>query len=475
MTRNSSIKGGQLGFFFLDFLMIVLLVVNLLWIVFDWLFEYEMLRGYLYGIAPDFTEMYAANIHPRFILIDLMFVSVFLAEFFIRWAMAVYQRIYHRWFFFPFLHVYDLLGCIPVGGFRFLRLLRVISITYRLQKNGIIDLSDTAVVRFIRKYQGILIEELSDRVTINILSDIQREVRTGGPVVDRIVNEVVMPQRESLVEWMSHRIEKVANDNYDGYREDIREYVQERINTALDENDEFARLELIPIFGSVVRNTMERAISDMVFSVINGIMQDLASSRNRVLINEAADVIFDAILLKEEDTELNRLVVDTVDRSLEIVKQQVSVQQWKLRDLAEDEEHFRELLREELMKADADEDVKLDLDLDLDRGRDQDQGQEKHKHEKQAQNQHENQDQDLDQDQDKHKHENQGQDLDQGQAEHQDSDIKTGAGINRGADISSDAGLDAETEEQTRKETHLKTAEKQGPDADGKADGTSKK
>ena len=363
MTRNNPVKSGQIGFFFLDFLMIILLVVNLAWIVFDWLFEYEMLRGYLYGIAPDFTEMYASSIHPRFILIDLMFVSVFLTEFFIRWAMAVYQRIYHRWFFFPFLHFYDLLGCIPVGGFRFLRLLRIISITYRLQKNGIIDLSDTAVVRFIRKYHGILIEELSDRVTINILSDIQREVRTGGPVVDRIVNEVVMPQRESLVEWMSHRIEKVANDNYDGYREDIREYVQERINTALDENDEFARLELIPVFGSMVRSTVEKAIADMVFSVINGIMQDLASSRNRVLINEAADVMFDAILLKEEDTELNRLVVDTVDRSLEIVKQQVSVQQWKLRDLADDEEHFRELLREELMKADAEEDVEINKDI----------------------------------------------------------------------------------------------------------------
>lgn len=360
MSRKKHLEGGQAGFFILDFLMIILLMVNLVWIVFDWLFEYELIRGFLQMHVPDFTATYATVVHPRFILIDLMFVAVFLTEFFVRWAMAVYQRVYHRWFFFPFIHFYDLLGCIPVGGFRFLRLLRIVSITYRLQKNGIIDLSDTVVVRFLRKYYGIILEELSDRVTVNILSDIQREVRTGGPVVDRILNDVVMPQRTSLVEWMSHRIEKVANDNYDGYREDIREYVQERITTALDENDEFARLEQIPVFGSVVRNTMERAISDMVFSVINGIMQDLASNRNRVLINEAADVLFDAILLKEEDTELNRLVVDTVDRSLDIVKQQVSVQQWKLRDLAEDEQHFRTLLREELMKAEAAEDVNRD-------------------------------------------------------------------------------------------------------------------
>jgi len=65
-------------------------------------------------------------------------------------------------------------------------------------------------------------------------------------------------------------------------------------------------------------------------------------------------------------------VVDTIDRSLEIVKQQVRVQQWKLRDLADDEDHFRELLREELMKAEAgldtdgESDVQVDMDLDSD-------------------------------------------------------------------------------------------------------------
>lgn len=341
---------GQLGFFALDLLMIILLVINLNWIIFDWLFEYAPIRTMLSSAAPGFTDMYASVVHPQFILIDLAFVSVFLAEFFVRWIMALYKHTYHRWFFFPFIHFYDLLGCIPVGGFRFLRLLRIISISYRLQKMGIIDLSNTVPVTFIRKYYGVLIEEISDRVTINILSDIQQDVRHGSPVVDRIVGEVILPHKESLVEWMSHRIEKVATQNYEHYRESIRDYVQERINTAVEENNEFARLEQIPLFGSLVRKTIEQATSDIVYNIINGIMQDLASERNRVVIDETADILFDAILLKEEDSELNLMVTDTIDRSLEIVKQQVKVQQWKLRDLAEDEEDFRRRLREELLK-----------------------------------------------------------------------------------------------------------------------------
>ncbi len=351
MADRTAQSKSKSGFFLLDALMILLLVINLGWIIFDWMFEYEPIRAMLNAVSAPFTDWYASTIHPRFILIDLIFVSVFLTEFFVRWAMAVYHRIYHRWFFFPFIHFYDLLGCIPISGFRFLRLLRIISITYRLQKHGIIDLSDTVPVAFIRKYYGILMEELTDRVTLNIINDVQQEVRNGGPVVDRVVNEVVLPKKDPLVEWISHRIEKVASDNYDLYRDDIQSYVQERINTAMKENKEFSRLDQIPLFGSLVRKTIEQAISDMVFSVINGMIQDLASSRNRILINETADILFDAILLKEEDSELNQMVIDTMDRSLEIVKQQVEVQQWKLRDIAEDDEHFRQLLREELAKS----------------------------------------------------------------------------------------------------------------------------
>ncbi|MDG5765836.1 hypothetical protein QA596_00060 [Balneolales bacterium ANBcel1] len=351
MPNREDRSHSRFSFFALDALMILLLVVNLTWIVFDWLFEYEILRDGLYSIAPGFTDWYASAIHPRFILIDLMFISVFLTEFFIRWGMAIYHRVYHRWFFFPFIHFYDLLGCIPLGGFRFLRLLRIFSIVYRLQKSGIIDLSETALFSFIRKYYGILIGELSDKVTLNILSDIQQEVRNGGPVVDRIVGEVVMPQKENLVEWISHRVEKVSADNYARYREDIREYVRERISLAVEENREMARLDQIPVFGSLIRQTISQAIHDITFNVINGIMQDLASDRNRLLIDESADILFDAILLKEEDSELNRMVVETIDRSIEIVKQQVGIQQWKLRDLAEDEEDFQRRLRDAIISA----------------------------------------------------------------------------------------------------------------------------
>lgn len=348
MNLSSIRKNGTLGLFVLDFVMVMLLVVNLAWILFDWLFAAAPVQSLLFQLLPEFSSWYETQISPRFILYDLAFVAVFFIEFMVRWIRAIWRRTFHRWFFFPFVHWYDLLGLIPITGFRVLRLLRIISIAYRLHRVGAVDLSEFPLVKFFLKYYSIIMQELTDRVAINLIGEVQEEVRHGGPVVDRIVDEVVRPHKEELVEWVAHRIETVAETNYERYRGDIRRYVRRRINHALEENREFKRLEQIPMFGRMIRETIEQAVSDMVFTVVRDMMQDIASERNRPLLNESADVLFDAMVLKEENSALSSMVVDTVDRSLDIVKQQIAIQKWKVRDLAADEEDFRRRMREEL-------------------------------------------------------------------------------------------------------------------------------
>ena len=49
----------------------------------------------------------------HFWLIDLPFLTLFLFEFGVRWSLSVRRREYARWYFFPMLHWYDVLGLIP--------------------------------------------------------------------------------------------------------------------------------------------------------------------------------------------------------------------------------------------------------------------------------------------------------------------------------------------------------------------------
>ncbi|MGO2055148.1 MAG: ion transporter, partial [Halomonadaceae bacterium] len=144
-----------------DFFILTLVVINLALLLFDSLFLLGPINQGIASIAPGFHSFYDTTIHSRFIAIDLVFVSFFIADVLLGWSIAIAERRYHRWFFYPFVHWYDVLGCIPLAGFRLLRILRVVSLLNRLNRLGLIDVTRWDIYLFFAKYYDILLEELS--------------------------------------------------------------------------------------------------------------------------------------------------------------------------------------------------------------------------------------------------------------------------------------------------------------------------
>src|SRR5690606_42147929 len=77
------------------------------------------LSSFMFSTHTSPPDIFALSLHDA--LPILLFVSVYLTEFSIRWLVAIARRTHERWFYFPFVHWYDLLGCIPVGSFRWLQ------------------------------------------------------------------------------------------------------------------------------------------------------------------------------------------------------------------------------------------------------------------------------------------------------------------------------------------------------------------
>jgi hypothetical protein len=100
------------------------------------------------------------------------------------------------------------LGCIPIGSFRALRLLRVFTLVMKLQKRGIIDLRETVAFRFVRKYLNALEEEISDRVILKMLTSVEEEIRYDAPVTRKIVADIMKPSRQFIVKWLYEGIGK---------------------------------------------------------------------------------------------------------------------------------------------------------------------------------------------------------------------------------------------------------------------------
>ncbi|MFO8100178.1 MAG: hypothetical protein R6T83_11240 [Salinibacter sp.] len=312
-----------------DVVMLVLIVTNLTLIIVDWGFATAFVQDQLRAFVPSVYQWYDKTIHQHFVFYDLLFVSVFVVEILIRWGLAIYRQRYHRWFFYPFVHWYDVLGCIPVSSLRSLRLLRLIAMVPKMQRIGLVDLRNTYLYATFAKYRDIVLEEVSDRVTIRIINGLQNEIRGSQQVTRRIREEVLAPQREVLIEALTHRLQEATAVAYGSQQEDFHQYLDGVIADAVKRNREINTIASLPGIGQPVANLLEQAISDIVFNVIDQMVADVASLENDRVIAEVTAISSDALLSPEYDERLNRLSRSIVLQSLDVIKDHVQIRTWK--------------------------------------------------------------------------------------------------------------------------------------------------
>ncbi len=311
-----------------DLSIIVLVSINLALIIFDMLFSVGPLSSAFEGAAPAAHGWYESTIHENFIAIDLAFVAIFLLDVLAGWTVAIVQKRYYRWYFYPFAHWYDVLGCIPLAGFRFLRVLRVISIVMRLQHLGVIDIRNWAVYKTAMVYYDIVMEEISDRVVINVISGAQREMQSGGAqLTQRVVSEVIQPRQQQLVQAASTRIEQAVINAYQDNRDEIQAYIAALVHRGVDSNRALKNLERVPMLGSFVTHALDDAITDTVHNVLDEAVAGLNSEDFDNLVKHITDTVI-AQMLQAQAGEHSE-VTDAVIEILDLVKAQVAVQQWR--------------------------------------------------------------------------------------------------------------------------------------------------
>lgn len=325
---NNQYKQSPWLFLVIDGIMLLLIVLNLTWLIFDTLFQSLSIQDFLYWLIPSFTTFYSDRVHQDFQFYDLIFVSIFLVEFSLRWVAAIYQKTYHRWFFYPFIHWYDLIGCIPVGSFRWLRLLRIISILYRLQSYGLIDLSKTYPWKFVAKYFNIGMEEVSDRVVVKVLDGIKSEIKEGSPVFNHILTDVLLPHKVVIADWLTAKINDINNDVYVKNKESLRQYVNESIANSTKTEWKVSVLDKFPVIGPAIIEEINSTVSHVVFNVLDRFITDIGTSDTDHLVSELLEAAIHNLL--QPDSGLDDAIRSIIDESLEVVKSEVTVQRWKL-------------------------------------------------------------------------------------------------------------------------------------------------
>lgn len=330
MQLSNLVQQRDFRIVIIDLFMIVILMVNLAYIIAEFNYENPHVNNFLATYLPDYHAWYGQVLHKNFLLYDAIFVGVFLTEFMLRWVAAIYLKVHERWYYYPFIHWYDILGCIPLGAFRSLRFLRIVGIIIRLQKLKAINIRKWLVYQLFNRYMGVLVEEVSDRVVVNVISGVKKELNSGGVTTDRIIKTVILPQREVLIDWLSQRVQQATARTHHQMEDELRTYLAEKVRIATEKNKEIDNFKYLPVAGSIVQNMLESAISDITFNVINGIVLDIAHGKNSKIIEEVSNIAIDTIVQDNHNRQgLDDTINEMVQAILDIVIEQVEIKQWQ--------------------------------------------------------------------------------------------------------------------------------------------------
>ncbi|MFC7369568.1 MULTISPECIES: ion transporter [Vreelandella] len=318
-----SVEYAHIGW---DFFILAAVVINLSLLLFDSLFLIEPINQAIASITPGFHDAYDTVIHSRFITIDLFFVGIFIADVLLSWAVAIAERRYHRWFFYPFVHWYDVLGCIPLGGFRLLRVLRVVSLLNRLHRLRLIDVTKWSSYRFFAKYYDILLEELSDRIALRLLGNVQQQVVASDSLTERVIDRVLMPRKAQLIHEISQRLEATVGQAYQQNRIAIMAAIDDLVSRTLKESPEIQKLHRLPM-GQTASNAMQASLSGVAQRLVDELAQGIHSTEFRQLIERTAESGFDSWLAVDETSA--HVTEQVLYDILEMLKDQVRQQRWK--------------------------------------------------------------------------------------------------------------------------------------------------
>ncbi|NWK74784.1 preprotein translocase subunit SecA [Acinetobacter sp. SwsAc6] len=321
-----------------DIFMVFIIIFNLFCLGMNF-FLMSNIGGWFFNAIhlPSVLEFYREYLHPWVITTEAWFIIFLIVELLTRWAIAIVQKHHQRWFFFPFIHWYEIVAIVPY--FRFLRLFRAGVVAYRLYEMGY-QIFPTSWQEKGLFYYRVVMEELSDRVVVTVLDGLKHELQTSTTHKDLISN-VIQHHRDLFSQALAEILQENLSRELQADRERIAKSVGQIVNQAIEDTPELTQLlRLIPIVGGRIEQQIQSIGQRLGENITQGLIDPLASpnastARHPNLYTDIATRI-SAIEIEKND-KLDALVRSAVFESLEAIRKQVKVKQWQQELQAQDQ------------------------------------------------------------------------------------------------------------------------------------------
>jgi len=274
-----------------------------------------LVRNYLRSYDRD------GELVDRGWLVDLPFLLLFSVEFYGQWLLAYRRRQYSEWWIYPLVRWYDFLGIMPLPQFRIFRLFRIGSIYVRLRRSQYSSVGDDVVSRAVGQVARMVTEEVTDRVTVRILSASQ-EALAGG-IQARITRAVVGPRRDLLTRELSAAVERAVGDSET--RATARKLLDQALERASTSADSLRNLPLPRAVVEPVVLAAGRAVFDSIFQTLGATLREESGRRAlEALVGEVVDGLIAEFTSGTGEKLLREALVETLDH----VKSAVAKRDW---------------------------------------------------------------------------------------------------------------------------------------------------
>ncbi|MGV3525836.1 MAG: hypothetical protein ACO1RX_16555 [Candidatus Sericytochromatia bacterium] len=281
-------------------------------------------------VAPYLAQNYWRRIGTNgrfvdyFFWVDLAFVLVFLSEFLLSWIAAVRRQGRSQRVIYPIYHWYDLVSCIPLPQLRILRLLRLLSVYIRLVRSGIISLEHTWLYQQIMKYQRIIMEEISDQVAVNILTNIQAKTRLGGS--RELLEDTLQAYRSEIRDVIVANLQRLELPTLETRQLELVDTLADLIMQSIRATDDYRQLTALPLVRPLVESLLnESRIAHLTEQAMDAFLeawqQKLRSPEMQDLLRDVIDDVLDQAIRLSLDDRIQQLIEDLSIKVLEELKE----------------------------------------------------------------------------------------------------------------------------------------------------------
>ncbi len=285
-------------------------------------------------IALNYWRRTGTNGHPvdYFLYMDLFFVSLYLLEFLVSWILAIRRLGKEQKFLYPLYHWYDIVSCIPLQQFRLLRLLRIGVIFYRMVRSDYIRLRNSGIYRALVRYQGIIMEEISDQVALNILNNIQAKTRLG---TNRdLLEETLSSHRQEIRDVIVSNLQTLELPTLQTRQPEIVVQIAQVIMDSIEATDDYKNLVRLPLVRPVVEQLVnEHKIAVLTEQAMDAFLDNwqerLQSEQMQSLLRDLIDDLLDQAIRLSLNGRIQDLMEDINLQILEEFKESSTAKIWR--------------------------------------------------------------------------------------------------------------------------------------------------